>query len=45
MIVVFLIQQYNLMIGLDFSLIGCSLGVYHLLAAIAMSIAEEGKGL
>jgi len=44
MIFAFVIQQYNLMVYLDFSLIGSDPKVSHLLAVIAMSIAEEGKG-
>jgi len=41
----FVIQQYKLMVCLDFSLIGLDSKVSHPLAGIAMSIADEGKGL
>jgi len=41
----FVIQQYNLMVCLDFSFIGSDSKVSHPLAGISMSIADEGKGL
>ena len=41
----FFIQQYNLMVCLEFSLIGSFPKVSHLLAGIDLSIADEGKGL
>jgi len=41
----FFIQQYNLMVCVDFSVIGSDPKASHLLAGIAMSIAYEGKGL
>jgi len=44
-IFVFVIQQYNLMVCVDFFLIGFDPKDSHLLAGIAMSIADEGKGL
>jgi len=40
MISVFVIIQYNLMVGAYFSLIGYDLKVSHLLARIAISIAD-----
>jgi len=43
--IAFVIQRYDLMVCLDFSLIGSYPKVSHLLAGIAMSIADEGKGL
>jgi hypothetical protein len=45
MFFVFVIQQYNLMVYVDFSLISSDPKVCHLLAGIAKSIADEGKGL
>jgi hypothetical protein len=42
---VFVIQQYKLMLCVDFSLFGFDTEVFKLLARIAMSIANEGKGL
>jgi len=44
-IFVFVILQYDLMVCADFSIIGSDNKVPHLLAGIAMSIANEGKGL
>jgi hypothetical protein len=41
----FFIQQYNLMVSVDFSLIDSDPKVSHLLAGIAMSFADEGRGL
>ena len=41
----FVIQQYYIVVCLDFSLIGSDPKVSHLLAGIAMSILDEGKGL
>jgi len=45
MISVFVILQYNLMVGAYFSVIGYDLKVSHLLAGIAISIADVMKGL
>jgi len=45
MISVFAIIQYNLIVGLYFSLIGYDPKVSHLLARIAISIAHVMKGL
>jgi len=42
---VFVITQYNLMVGAYFSLIGYDPKVSHLLASIAISIADVMKGL
>jgi len=42
---VFVISQYNLMVGSYFSLIGYDLKVSHLSARIAISIADLMKGL
>ena len=45
MISVFVILQYNLMVGAYFSLFGYDPKVSHLLARIAISIADVMKGL
>ena len=45
MISAFVIIQYNLMLGVYFSLIGYDQKVSHLLARIAISIADVMKGL
>ena len=44
-IFLFVIQQYNLMVCVDFSLIGYNPTVSHLLAGIPMCIAHDVKGL
>ena len=44
-IFVFVIQHYNLMVGVDFSLIGHDPKVSLLLAGITMSLADDLKGL
>jgi len=44
-IFVFVIQQYNLMVCVDFSLIGYNPTVSHLLAGIPICIADDVKGL
>jgi len=41
----FVIQQYNLMVWVDFSLIGYNPIVSHLFAGIPMCIADDVKGL
>ena len=45
MIFAFFIQQYNLMVCVDFSLIGYDPKVSLLLAVIANSLADDMKGL
>jgi len=48
MIFVFVIQQYNLMVWLDFSIMGYDSQVSRssrFLAGIAISIADDGKSL
>ena len=45
MILAFVIQQYNLMICVDFSLIGYDPKVSLLLAGIANSLADDMKDL
>ena len=45
MLFAFVIQQYNLMVCVDFSLIGYDPKVSLLLAVIANSFADDMKGL